>query len=137
MIQQREELAKAIADARERQEAQLKDNPLLANPCTACLVHHDRSTVITITTDTRWLLILMRFQTKNRVEELQFLLFKKESKSDYIIQELKNRIPGLQFLLYKSSKRHMPIHCRVCFSPTKQYLLFNTNYLIIFNTVFN
>ncbi|CAF2085572.1 unnamed protein product [Brassica napus] len=50
---QREELAKAIADARERQEAQLKDNPLLANPCTACLVHHDRSTVITITTDTR------------------------------------------------------------------------------------
>ncbi|WZY98888.1 hypothetical protein YC2023_071217 [Brassica napus] len=33
----KEELAKAIADARERQEAQLKDNPLLANPCTACL----------------------------------------------------------------------------------------------------
>ncbi|KAG5383753.1 hypothetical protein IGI04_035223 [Brassica rapa subsp. trilocularis] len=34
---QREELAKAIADARQRQEAQLKDNHLLANPCTACL----------------------------------------------------------------------------------------------------
>ncbi|WZZ77531.1 hypothetical protein YC2023_098103 [Brassica napus] len=43
---QREELAKAIADARERQEAQLKDNPLLANPCTVQVAQHAWYTMI-------------------------------------------------------------------------------------------
>lgn len=49
LIQQREELAKAIADAREWQEAQLEANPLLANPCTVRQVH--RTVIMTINID--------------------------------------------------------------------------------------